>query len=105
MQVPVMNICDRTPAVLNEIKQLVDKDHCAEISDEDLAKITSMYIGTDNTTSLLVGDFSGLTNLQSLGLDGNISTLPSGILGGLTSLQDLLLGGNISTLPSGILVI
>ncbi len=106
--VQLLGVCDRTPQVRDEIKQRVDKDDCAEISAEDLATITRMFLDEESIfpslSSLLTGDFSGLTSLEWLDLgDNELSTLPEGIFSGLTSLGRLDLDGNeLSTLPEGI---
>ena len=58
----------------------------------------------DDITTLLAGDFAGLSGLTSLNLtNNNLEELPSGIFSGLTSLTTLTLDNNdLRTLSSGL---
>ena len=97
-------ICDRTPqvrtAILNEI---ADKNHCANVTNADLAAITSLDLSSSGITSLTAHDFAGLTSLTRLRLHNNsLSSLPSGVFEGLNALTYLSLSFNrLSSLPSG----
>ncbi len=76
-------------------------DDASDITEEHLAKITSLNLRTKGITSLKAGDFSGMTGLTNLNLYGNqLSSLPDGIFSGLTALTTLRLGRNtVNPLP------
>ena len=98
-----MNICDRTPAVRDEIVRQSSAGECTSVG--DLASITGLlFIGENLLASLQRGDFAGLTGLTSLNLGGSgISTLPADIFAGLSSLTTLDLSANSFTeLPANI---
>ena len=101
-----VEVCDRTWQVREAITALTGNSDCGEVSRADLESImtTTMTIANVGISSLSEGDFSGLSNLQYLGLGGNeISMLPVGIFSGLSNLQELYLSGNnISTLRSDV---
>ena len=106
--VPTMGegICGRT-----EIVQLVilatigyssgTTSGCIDLTSDQLALATFMYISGETYLNLAANDFSGLTELTQLYLEDNgIIDLPSGIFDGLTSLNTLALHNNsITALP------
>ena len=98
-------LAGRTQEVQGAIVALVDgKDSAADVTVEDLAAITYLYLFNKDITSLKVGDFDGLTALTDISMSGNtLSSLPSGIFDNNTTLTDISLSGNaLSSLPSGI---
>ena len=90
-------VSNRTPEVRDAIVNAVPGVSSAnEVTDTQLAAITSLSLRVAGITELKSGDFSGLTGLTSLNLYGNmLNTLPIGIFEGLTSLTTLRLGGNL----------
>ncbi|CAB1116866.1 unnamed protein product [Ectocarpus sp. CCAP 1310/34] len=64
----------------------------------------SLYLYSNELTTLPEGIFGGLTALEELYLYSNeLTMLPEGIFGGLTALEELYLYDNIlTTLPQGI---
>ena len=123
-------ICDRTPAVREEIlRKLSDADKtCETVEAADLQKIESLgaggpprpagvrytYWGGLDLGHLQAGDFDGLSNLTSIYMKYRGSppygdfgvgllSLPAGIFNDLASLELLVVEGNpIETLPSGL---
>ncbi len=111
-------VCDRTPQVRDEIVQQTGIGDCAEVDDRHLAAIQELDLcfpkheygwmecerEDDPITELREGDFLGLSNLRSIGLDGNdLNALPPGIFSRLSSLDRLGLGHNVLTeLPIGV---
>ena len=91
-QAQTVNICDRTPAVRDEIMLELGASDCAAV---DLASVSFMQLADQHLTTLQAGDFNGLTSLQILGLGSNqLTALPEGVFNGLTSLQYLELQEN-----------
>ena len=120
-EVPVMgsvNICGRTDqvetAILTRLGLPDDNMACMTVPSDDLAGITMLNLSdstttddTDDITTLLSGDFAGLSELITLNLSDNrltTSGLPADIFAGLSNLQALLLNGNLplTELPAGI---
>ena len=103
--IPSTLVCDRTPqvrdAILGEISNISD---CALVSEAHLAAITILSLSGDNITTLKVGDFDGLTGLESLLVtNSSLSSLPAGIFDNLTALTLLNLERNeLSSLPADI---
>ena len=111
-------VCDRTPRVGDEIVQQAGVGGCAQVENRHLAVIQELdlcfpkdeYDGMeceredDPITELREGDFLGLSNLRSIGLEGNdLNALPPGVFSGLSSLNRLGLGNNVLTeLPIGV---
>ena len=98
----VTPVADRTTAVRDTIVAAVPNvDAAADISESQLATITSLDLRSKGITELKTGDFSGLTGLISLNLFRNsLSRLPDDIFEGLTSLTTLRLGRNaVDPLP------
>ncbi len=69
-----------------------------------LAAVKDVYLSSRSVTSLLQGDFSGLTTLENLSLSNNqISVLPENVFDGLTELISLRMHNNqISALPEDV---
>ena len=90
-QTAANGICGRTPQVQTAILEQIDGvSDCAAVTEEQLAAIRRLALQNKGTSSLLGGDFAGLTSLRRLDLDSNaLVTLPSGLFHGLTSLQVL----------------
>lgn len=96
-------ICGRTAvvrdAILTEIAGVTD---CSKVTDVHLASVKPrLTLNNKGITSLQVGDFAGLTSLQSLWLHDNLLTsLPDGVFADLTNLRRLNLNDNgLSELP------
>ena len=97
-----LGVSDRTTQVRDAIVAAVPNvTDAADVTAGHLREIGTLDLRNDGITGLKTGDFSGLTNLRSLNLFGNmLSTLPNGIFNGLTSLRSLRLGGNtVSPMP------
>ncbi|MCG9128174.1 cadherin domain-containing protein [Candidatus Poribacteria bacterium] len=93
----ILPINERTPQVRDAILRLFPKvDNVDDITMEDLANITDLFLRSAGILELKTGDFSGLTGLRKLNLfDNQLMNLPLGIFDGLTSLDMLRLGNNI----------
>ena len=104
-QAHIINICDRTPQVRDEILRTLQvsglqADNCAAVDSDWLTELSF-----PNLTTLQAGDFDGLTSLQTLDLQENpgLTALPDGVFGGLTSLRALhLTKTQLTTLPDGV---
>ena len=100
------NLCDRTPQVQTAILRRVrGVNDCALVTTAQLNELTgTLYLYGTRLTSLMPGDFDGLTSLLSLSLYSNsITSLPEDVFEGLTSLTSLSLGRNsITSLPEGV---
>ena len=102
----VTGICDRTlqvqVAILSELSGV---NHCVEVTAGHLASINgSLTLSGAGLSSLMTGDFAGLSSLAALILDDNdLSELPNQVLAGLTSLTKLHLHDNaLSELPADV---
>ncbi len=98
-------ICDRTAQVQTAIVAAVPSvSTCDEVTQAQLAVITSLNVTDKSISSLKVGDFDGLSALTTLNLTRNqLSSLPAGIFDKLNALKELHLGRNqLSSLPAGI---
>ena len=104
--IEIFGVCDRTPPVCYEIARRVNKDFVdyAEITKEDISKISHMNVSGDGVTSFKDGDFAGLNNLETMYLtDNTLTTLPEGIFSDLSNLENLYLYNNtLTTLPAGV---
>ena len=98
-----VNICNRTPQVEAAILAAIDASQCSSVPSAQLAAITTLDLSS-GITALRAGDFSGLTNLETLSLHFNqLSYLPSEVFDNLTSLEKLDLHNNgLSELPPGV---
>ena len=103
-------ICGRTEAVRVGLVDLIDDLYpavasCADVTDAHLAAITgSLDLRHSDIDSLKVGDFAGLTRLETLKLARNrLRKLPAGVFAGLGRLKDLDLWQNeLQALPAGV---
>ena len=97
----IVNICDRTEKVRDEIRGSVP---CDEVTDAQLSAIVELRLVSRGITGLTAGDFAGLHGLRRLNLGYNyLTALPGGVFDGLTELQELDLDGNyLRTLPDGV---
>ena len=128
---PAFGVCDRTPAVRDEILEEVDGvTDCADVtvahlngitgflnlsgrslnslqSDDfaDLSGVTVLWLSNNSLSDLPASVFAGLTGLRQVYLTNNaLSGLPANIFNGLASLEWIYLGGNPSlrSLPEDI---
>ncbi len=88
--------CNRTSQVSDGIvAALSDITDCRNVTDVDLASITSLNLSNASITSLEAGDFEGMLLLTTLDLSNNqLTELPDHIFEGLLSLTHLNLSGN-----------
>ena len=89
-------ICDRTPQVRDELLSVLGKSDCADVSNQDLARVDDVLdLNDSGVASLRPEDFSGLTSLERLLLNDNrLQGLPSGLFEGLGNLGTLELRRN-----------
>ena len=100
-----VSVCDRTPQVRDAIvAEVSGVSDCSDVTANHLAAITRLGVVFKGISTLKVSDFSGLSALEGLYLNGNqLTTLEAGIFSDLTALETLLLWGNqFSTLEAGI---
>ena len=98
-------LSERTSEVVSAIEAAVPGDATgADITDTQLAAITTLDISEASITSLQNEDFTGLTGLRTLNLSQNsLSSLPEDIFDGLSSLRTLDLSDNsVSSLPADV---
>ena len=99
------DICDRTKKVYEFIlDQLSGVDDCATVTVADLEGLTDLDMRNQDISSLMSGDFAGLTSVTSLNLSGNsFITLPARVFSGLTALRTFILNGTqLRSLPAGV---
>ena len=101
-----VGICDRTVQVRRSILEATGQDDCADVTDQELARIRSLGIGyalpLSGISRLYDDDFRGLSGLEVLALQYNdFASLPSRVFSDLSSLRVLALRGNraLSELP------
>ena len=98
-------ICNRTAQVrdgiLEEIIGLgigvgIGVDECAEVTDDDLSKVTGILdLSSTGIDTLSAGDFSGLDGLTGLDLSSNrLTALPENVFSSLGNLEALNLAHN-----------
>ena len=89
-------ICSRTSQVAEAIAAAVPNvTDCNNVTEADMAQITSLNLSSKSITSLASDDFVGLLSLTTLDLSNNqLSSLPNGIFDGLTNLTSVDLSGN-----------
>ena len=99
-------ICARTPQVRNGILGRIGSGTaCGDVTNTQLAAINGSLDLTDQgLTSLKMGDFDGLPNLQRLDLQTNsLTALPEGVFLGLTNLFNLSVRNNsLTALPEDV---
>ena len=88
--------CNVTQQVAEVIAAAVPGvEDCRNVSQAQLAAITSLNLSNKSITSLQNNDFTDLLSLTTLNLENNLlSSLPDGIFAGMTSLNTLQLSGN-----------
>ena len=102
---PTSGVCGRTEQVRDKIViAITSVSDCADVTTAQLADVTELPLYTADIKSLQPGDFSGLTALERLELDGNeLTSLPDNVFSGLTALERLYLYGNeLTSLPAGV---
>ena len=103
--VPVVGVCERTPAVRRAIlRQISGITDCADVSVIHLNKIIVLASNRSRMDSLKQNDFADLSNLFVLFLsENNLSDLPEGIFDGLSRLSTLHLEKNsLTSLPEDV---
>ena len=100
-------ICDRTLEVQLSIEDWLNAQGraCQDYTDAHLASLEGFSVRNQpQLTSLKSGDFAGMTNILTLGLQGNsLEELPADIFDGLDAVTDLRIGrNNLTDLPAGI---
>ena len=99
-----IGICDRTKQIGVGIASN-SSSTCENVTVTNLEALTGLQLSSQTITSLVIGDFAGLSGLKSqLVLNNNqLSDLPEGVFAGLTSLISLALHANqLSALPVGV---
>ena len=107
---PDGGICDRSPAVVDEIKRELGHRDCTEVKWDELRWVREMYVGKFSVydpgeviQALKPGDLAGLTGLEWLRIrHTNIRQLPAGLFSDLVSLKNLDMGfSSLAELQSG----
>ena len=98
-QAQTVDICSRTDKIEAAIlAELPSGTNCASVTSAQLAGISVLDVGHESISSLSVGDFSGLTNLERLFLHYNsLTSLDEDLFDGLTGLELLDLDNNSLT--------
>ncbi len=98
------NVCNRTTEVADAIAKAVGVSDCSDVTETDLATITTLDLSDQSIASISSGDFDGMLSLKYLILeDNNLTSLPSGIFDDLVSLRELFLSSNkLTSIPGGI---
>ena len=89
-------VCDRTPQVRDALVAIIGGGaSCAEVTADQLGRISVLSLGSERIATLQSGDFAGLTSLEELDLyDNELTALPPNVFAGLTSLRQLNLWHN-----------
>ena len=100
-------VCGRTPVVAEAIAKaagFTGIEQCGEVSSQDLAGVTRLYLNRQGLGFLMKGDLDGLSALTILELVGNkLTELPEGLFNDLTNLESLALNDNqLARLPGGL---
>jgi hypothetical protein len=95
-----VSVCDRSAPVRDFIVKTVsaggtgqhDLKACADINEDDLAKLKRVAVPNRKMTTLQAGDFQNLPNLEILNVTGNpITELPYGVFDNLPKLKTLVM--------------
>ena len=100
-------VCNRTQQVSDSIvAALSNISDCSNVTEVDLATITTLDLSDSSITSLISNDLQGIPLLTSLDLSNNqLSVLPNHLFKGLSSLQTLDLSNNtVSPLPISVVL-
>jgi len=100
-----VSICDRTPAVRDEILRVLNSRYtCDVVPPAALASIDTLAIPRRHVDTLLADDFAGMPALTTLTLAGlDLTGLPEGVFRGTTGLRTLNLAENrLASLPPDI---
>ncbi len=89
-------VCDRTPQVRDALVVIVGGGvTCADVTPDQLGRISVLSLGSERIETLQSGDFAGLTSLEQLDLyDNDLTALPPNIFAGLINLRQLNLWHN-----------
>ena len=89
-------VCDRTPQVRDALVAIVGGGvSCAEVTADQLGRISVLSLGSERIQTLQSGDFAGLSSLEQLDLyDNDLTALPPNVFAGLTNLRQLNLWHN-----------
>jgi len=89
-------VCDRTPQVRDALVAIVGGGvTCADVTADQLGRISVLSLGSERIETLQSGDFAGLTSLEQLDLyDNELTALPPNVFAGLTNLRQLNLWHN-----------
>ena len=94
---PSSPLCERTPQVRDAILNMIpDVSDCADVTDAHLAAISgTLSLASQEISTLRVGDFDGLSSLETLDLQHNtLTSLPKGSFKDLGMARWLRLNGN-----------
>ena len=97
VQAQTVDICGRTDQVEAAILAAIPATNCATVTSAQLESITDLDLSGELIQTLQSGDFSGLTNLQTLNLVRNSlgsGSTPADIFAPLTNLRELFLHHN-----------
>ena len=93
-----VNICDRTPeveaALLARIQANEPSVICSTVTDAHLAGIDDLYVYDYSSSTIIAGDFAGLTGLDELHISNSqqLTTVPANAFSQLTSTNLQFLG-------------
>ena len=94
---PIKSVCERPSAIQQVLTDTLGKP-CADVAAADLAEVRFLDIertSGENSRTLQLGDFDGLSNLRKLDLrDKGIEGLAPGVFSGLSELRELELSYN-----------
>ena len=106
IEVHMTSVCGRSRPVRDAIVEAISSvETCEDVTMAHLGEITTLFLSRAlGVSPPRIGDFDGLSRLESLDLSNNrFTTLPAGIFDGLRSLQFLTMTGtSLNALPAGI---
>ena len=97
-------VCERTPQVRDQLMQEIGMSTCEDVTLADLSRTKILDLRWSDINALQEHDFSGLSSLEYLLLNGNhLTELPNEVFRGLHNLIFLTLQENsLNTLPDGV---